>query len=88
MCSYLNEYSYFLGNVDYNSISVTLTFDDSTSTACTEVNILGDNIPEGDELFTLTLSTEDDSVTISDDSDILTIEIADDDGVFKCFFVT
>ena len=71
--------------MDYDSISVILTFDDSTSTACTEVNILGDNVPEGDELFTLTLSTEDDSVTIRNSSDILAISIIDDDGVFESY---
>ena len=71
------------GDVDYVSTSVTLTFDESSTRACSDISITPDDIYEGDETFSVTLTTGDGDVTLEPDSGVVTI--TDDDGGI-CYF--
>ena len=71
------------GDVDYVSTSVTLTFDESSTRVCSDISITPDDIYEGDETFSVTLTTGDGDVTLEPDSGVVTI--TDDDGGICCF---
>ena len=61
------------GDVDYVSTSVTLTFDSSNTRACSDISITPDDVAEGDETFSVTLTTGDGDVTLEPDSGVVTI---------------
>ena len=71
------------GDVDYVSTSVTLTFDESSTRACSDISITPDDILEDDETFSVTLTTGDGDVTLEPDTSVVTI--TDDDG--KCHMI-
>ena len=58
----------------------TLTFSQDTTLVCFNVTILDDFINEEDEFFTISLTTTDQNVTLSQDS--INIKIKDDDGTY------
>ena len=70
------------GDVDYVSTSVTLTFDQANTRACSDISITPDDIYEDDETFSVTLTTGDEDVTLEPDNGIVTI--TDDDGGLNC----
>ena len=70
------------GDVDYVSTSVTLTFDQSNTRACGDISITPDDIYEGDETFSVTLTTGDEDVTLEPDGGVVTI--TDNDGGLNC----
>ena len=63
--------------LDYNSITVTLTFSESTTRQCRDMAIIDDSTYEEDEMFSATLVSDDD-VELDPDSGVVTI--SDNDG--------
>ena len=52
------------GGEDYDVVTATLTFDQSSTRACSDIPITPDDIYEGDETFSVTLTTGDEDVTL------------------------
>ena len=73
-------YSSIAGGVDYTSVSVELTFDSDTMSICRRVPIMDDQLDEGDEMFRVTLTTDDPDTSLDPEDAIVTI--IDDDGEF------
>ena len=67
-------------NNDYQATSVVLTFDASTSRAYADIPIQPDDIYEDDEIFSVSLTPNDKSVTVGPPS---TVTITDNDGWLK-----
>ena len=63
---------------DYTSVSQDLTFQPGSDRQCVEVAIVNDDELENEEQFTVTITTEEDRVTLEPDS--TTVTITDDDG--------
>ena len=57
---------------------MTLTFSEISSTACTDISITPDDDYEGNEIFSVSLTTSDTDVTLNPDRGLVTI--TDDDG--------
>ena len=64
--------------MDYEPITVDLTFNEAVSRACAEVTIVDDDVFEEDETFDVTLTTTDGDITLNPDSG--TVTITDQDG--------
>ena len=64
--------------VDYEAVTTTLTFNDSTPTQVVTIPILDDQIVENNESFGVTLTTFDTAVTLSLQTTSVTIR--DNDG--------
>ena len=62
----------FAAPVDYNAISVELTFDESNSRRCVAFIAFEDDVVDPDETFTVTLTSGDD-VNLTPDTAIVTI---------------
>ena len=67
--------------MDYVSTTVTLTFNGTSTTACTDISITPDDDYEGNEIFSVSLTTTDSNVTLNPDRGQVTI--TDDDGKTK-----
>ena len=76
---------YFTAGSDFEEVSADLMFDQFTDQVCTNVTIFGDDLYEGDERFTLNLTTSEPFVNLSPDSSV--VEIIDQDGVFHLQFI-
>ena len=63
---------------DYTSVSQDLTFQPGSERQCVEVPIVNDDDLENEEQFSVTITTEEDRVTLEPDS--TTVIITDDDG--------
>ena len=61
------------GVTDYSSISVTLTFDETSTRACSNISIVDDGIYEGTESFTVTLDSTDFEVILEPHTGSITI---------------
>ena len=69
------------GGEDYVLTSVTLTFNGTSTKACTDIPITPDDDYEENETFFVSLTTADSNVTLNPDRGALTI--IDDDGMTK-----
>ena len=69
------------GGEDYVSTTVTLTFNGTSTTTCTDIFITPDDDYEGNETFSVSLTTTDSNVTLNPDRSQVTI--TDDDGKTK-----
>ena len=78
---YLRECFIVLDGEDYVSTTVTLTFNGTSTTACTDISITFDDVYEGNETFSVSLTTTDNNVTLNPDGGQVTI--TDDDGKSK-----
>ena len=65
---------------DYTSVTRGLTFNSGTTTQTVMVPIVGDNVVESTESFTVSLTSADSAVTLSPSTTTVTIQ--DDDGKF------
>ena len=85
------------GGEDYVLTSVTLTFNGTSTKACTDIPITPDDDYEENETFFVSLTTPDNNVTLNPDRGAVTI--IDDDGMTKypnlkiksstgCFFLS
>ena len=54
----------YLGDTDYTSLSMDLTFNSATTSQMVTVNILPDTVIEDDEMFTLSLMSDDNAVNM------------------------
>ena len=63
---------------DYTSVSQDLTFQPGSERQCVDVPIVNDDDLENEEQFSMTITTEEDRVTLEPDS--TTVTITDDDG--------
>ena len=63
---------------DYTAVSQVLTFQPGSDRQCVEVAIVNDDELENEEQFTVTITTDEDRVTLEPDS--TTVTITDDDG--------
>ena len=80
-CEFVNTVYHSAGGDDYESNSLTKTFDENTDVMCIGVNIFDDNIPEQlFEFFSLELSSSD-SAAVFPDPDV-TVAIENDDSEF------
>ena len=68
-----------LGDMDYNLLTQTSTFQAGETRACTTISILNDIIAEGTESFTVTLIGNS-VVVINNTASTATVVIIDDDG--------
>ena len=66
--------------VDFNGISGTVTIAPNTSTSVIEIDILGDNVPEANETFTITLSNPSFKAEIQSGTNKAKGTITNDDG--------
>ena len=68
-----------IGGVDYNDVvNSNLVFNEDTTSICTRIPITDDRLDEDEEMFTVTLTTNDDDIRIApNDAEII---ITDDDG--------
>ena len=66
---------------DYTTVSMDLTFNSGTTTQTMMIPIIGDNVVESTESFTVSLTSADSAVTLSPSTTTVTIE-DDDDGKF------
>ena len=57
--------SYGIAPVDYVATSMDFTFGPRISRHCVNVTIVNDNLPEGDEVFYLTINTTDPNVNLN-----------------------
>ena len=62
---------------------MTLTFNGTSTTACTDISITPDDDYEGNEIFSVSLTTTDSNVTLNPNRGQVTI--TDDDGKTKSF---
>ncbi len=60
--------------MDYSDVSMELTFSESVSSECVQINITGDALPEGDETFDVVLTSSVSEVTLFPDTVTVTIE--------------
>ncbi len=60
--------------MDYSDVSMELTFSESVSSECVQINITGDDLPEGDETFDVVLTSSVSEVTLFPDTVTVTIE--------------
>ena len=70
-------YFFLLVGADYNAVSETLTFNDSTSRACFNTSAVQDDLLEDDETYGLNLTSDEPGLTL--DPDVATVTIPDDD---------
>ena len=68
----------FTGDVDYQSLSDSLIFNEVTSRVCKDISITDDPIREGEEMFHVTLESPGGDVELDPDSGVVTI--IDEDG--------
>ena len=54
----------YLGDTDYTSLSMDLTFNSATTSQMVTVNILPDTVIEDEEMFTLSLTSTDTAIDI------------------------
>ena len=76
-----------MAGLDYTSVSFDVAFPSGSTdnaTACVNINILDDDILEGDHTFTVTLTILDPDVML--DNNETTITIRDDEGKFSMHF--
>ena len=77
----------FVGRgVDFDSGGVNITVTPPTTTTCHTINITDDSIREGDETFSVVVSSPDDPVDLRTSTAVVTIR--DDDGIFYGYSVT
>ena len=74
----MNDVLCFAAPDDYTSVSQDLTFQPGSERQCVEVPIVNDDDLENEEQFSVTITTEEDRVTLEPDS--TTVIITDDDG--------
>ena len=60
--------------MDYDGVSMELTFSESVSTECVRINITGDAIPEGDETFNMILTSSTNRVILDPNTVTVIIE--------------
>ena len=71
---------YFLiAGTDYGGVVTTVTFEPGDTAQFVDISIVNDDVLEGVEMFTATLTTDDSNVDISS-NDTATITITDDDS--------
>ena len=75
-------HSFPTDGVDYTNHTVTLAFQPGEKQLFVDMTIVDDDILEGVEIFTVTLTTGDSNVDIPSDNDTATITITDDDSKF------
>ena len=63
---------------DYTTVSMELTFNASTETQTVMIPIIGDDVVEATESFSVSLTSEDSAVTLGQSS--TTVTIRDDDS--------
>lgn len=66
------------GGVDFSVEQVSIVISPPDITGCTDVTLINDNIREGKENFSVTISSPDDAVLLGLSAAVVTIE--DDDG--------
>ncbi len=59
--------------MDYSDVSMELTFSESVSSECVQINITGDALPEGDETFDVVLTSSIRRVYLSPNTVTVTI---------------
>ena len=65
---------------DYTTVSMDLTFNSGTTTQTVMIPILGDNVVESTESFTVSLTSADSAITLNPSTTTVTIQ--DDDSKF------
>ena len=68
---------------DYTTVSMDLTFNSGTTTQTVMIPIIGDNVVESTESFTVSLTSADSAVTLNPSISTVTIQ-DDDDSKFWC----
>ena len=66
---------------DYTTVSVDLTFNSGTTTHTVMIPIIGDNVVESTESFTVSLTSADSAVTLNPSTTTVTVQ-DDDDSKF------
>ena len=69
---------------DYTSVSMDLTFNSGTTARTVMIPIVGDNMVESTESFTVSLTSADSAVTLNPSTTTITIQNDDDDSKFWC----
>ena len=65
---------------DYTTVSIDLTFNSGTTTQTVMIPIIGDNVVESTESFTVSLTSADSAVTLNPSTTTVTIQ--NDDSKF------
>ena len=68
---------YFLVGADYNAVSETLLFNSGRTRVCFFTSTVDNGIAEEDEVYILTLTSDEPGLTL--DPDVATVTIIDDD---------
>ena len=69
---------------DYMTVSMDLTFNSGTTTQTVMIPIVGNNVVESTESFTVSLTSADSAVALNPSTTIVTILDDDDDSKFWC----
>ena len=69
---------------DYTTVSTDLTFNSGTTNQTVVIPIVGDNVVESTESFTVSLTSADSAVTHNPSTTTITIQNDDDDSKFWC----
>ncbi len=72
--------SLFAAGIDYSEISTVLLFNSNNQLQCVSFEILNDNIPENDEHFCVTLTSNEPSGSVIVDPSSAIVTIIDEDG--------
>ena len=78
-------YSSITGGVDYTSVSFELTFDSDTMSICRRVPIMDDQLDEGDEMFRVTLTTDDPDTSLDPEDAMVTIVDDDSESMYNMY---
>jgi hypothetical protein len=73
----------YLDGEDFVEVSGTLTFTAGMTQSTFSVTIVNDNVAEGDEQFTVSLSNPSTGLAVGTD-DTATVNILDDEGLYAC----
>ena len=78
-CNFTNTCILLTGGTDYGGVASTVTFESGDTEQFVNISIVNDDVLEGVEMFTATLTTDDSNVDISS-NDTAFITIVDNDS--------
>ena len=84
VASDLCTYSSIAGEVDYTSVTFNLVFDNETMSICRRVPIMDDQLDEEDEMFRVTLTTDDPGTSLDPKDAMVTIFDDDSEFIYIC----
>ena len=70
-----------MSGVDYDSVNISLTFTDASSTQCANITVIMDDLEEPTETLSVSLSTDDPAVTLG--LDTAAVELLDSNSVLR-----